>query len=242
MSPFPAESPLDPAGRVPDDLDKLVGGLAHEIKNPLSTIRLNLDLLAEELPDDSPLHRKARRRIDLVQRECGRLQDVLDRFLQFVRLRVGRFETCDLNVQLQGLLDFFRPQSVQAKVELIPYLESELPPVRLDREMFRGMLLNLFLNALQAMPSGGQLVLRTTAGVGPAEVLLELIDTGCGMTATSLDRAFEVFYSTKPSGTGLGLPWARKVVDGHGGRIELQSEPARGTRVAIFLPAHRPLE
>lgn len=226
-----------PAGATNSDVEwsNLVGGLAHEIKNPLSTIRLNLDLLAEELQGEGLAQRKAKRRVDLLQRETQRLQDVLDRFLQFVKLPDYRLEPTDLNHHVQNLLDFYRTQAERNKVELIPYLEPNLPKVKLDRELFRGVVLNLLLNAQQAMPEGGQLVVRTTAR--DLEVELDLIDTGVGMPPAALSRAFDIFFSTKAAGTGLGLPFARKVVEGHGGRIELQSEPGRGTRVCIRLPA-----
>lgn len=225
-----------PAGASNSDVEwsNLVGGLAHEIKNPLSTIRLNLDLLAEELQGEGLAQRKAKRRVDLLQRETQRLQDVLDRFLQFVKLPDYRLEPTDLNHHVQNLLDFYRTQAERNKVELIPYLEPNLPKVKLDRELFRGVVLNLLLNAQQAMPEGGQLVVRTTAR--DDEVELDLIDTGVGMPPTALSRAFDVFFSTKAAGTGLGLPFAKKVVEGHGGRIELQSEVGRGTRVCIRLP------
>jgi signal transduction histidine kinase len=106
--------------------------------------------------------------------------------------------------------------------------------VLLDREAFHGALLNLVLNAQQAMPNGGQLVLRTFPVVDG--VALDLIDNGCGMNADTREHIFEAFYSTKPSGSGLGLPTARKIIEAHGGRIGVESEPGRGTRFTIQLP------
>jgi signal transduction histidine kinase len=120
-------------------------------------------------------------------------------------------------------------------VELVRYLDPELPAVRLDRETFRSAVLNLLLNAVQAMDGGGQLVVRTRpAGLG---VALELIDTGPGMDAETLARVFQAFYTTKQGGSGLGLPTARKIVEAHGGTIDVETAPGRGTKVTIWLPA-----
>ena len=153
------------------EIARLAGGLAHEIKNPLSTIRLNMELLAEDFREsESPRDRRAMRKIELVERECQRLQDLLDGFLNFAKVRRLKLEPSDLNVQVLQVLDFFRPKAEEARIEIVDYLSSDLAMVLLDRESFHGALLNLVLNAQQAMPKGGQLVLRTyntAAGRGP---------------------------------------------------------------------------
>ena len=104
----------------------------------------------------------------------------------------------------------------------------------LDREAFHGALLNLLLNAEQAMPDGGQLVVRTYGT--PDGVALDLIDTGCGMDEDTQNRVFETFYSTKRGGSGLGLPTVKRIIEGHGGRVRLQSAPGRGTQITVYLP------
>jgi signal transduction histidine kinase len=219
----------------------LVGALAHEIRNPLSTIRLTMELLAEDFSTTDPesptkqRDRRAKVKIDLVRQECDRLQKLLGDFLDFARQESLTLEPANLNVELSQLLDFFAPQAREAQVEVVRYLDPELPNVRLDRETFRSAVLNLLINAVQAMESGGQLVARTrAAGLG---VILELIDTGPGMDPETLAKVFRAFYSTKQGGSGLGLPTARKIVEAHGGTIDLESAPGRGTRVTIWLPA-----
>lgn len=219
----------------------LVGALAHEIRNPLSTIRLNMELLAEDFEHtdpDSPTKqrdRRAKAKIDLVRQECDRLQKLLGDFLDFARQERLTLEPGSLNVELDQLLDFFAPQARDAAVEIVRYLDPELPMVRLDRETFRSAVLNLLINAVQALEAGGQLVVRTRpAGLG---VLVELIDTGPGMDADTLAKVFRAFYTTKQGGSGLGLPTARKIVEAHGGSIDIQSTPGRGTKVTIWLPA-----
>jgi len=219
----------------------LVGALAHEIRNPLSTIRLNMELLAEDFeqtdPDSPTKHRdrRARAKIDLVRQECDRLQKLLGDFLDFARQETLVLEPGNLNVEISQLLDFYAPQARDARVDIVRYLDPELPAVRLDRETLRSAILNLLINAVQAMEGGGQLVVRTRpAGLG---VLLELIDTGAGMDAETLGKVFRTFYSTKQGGSGLGLPTARKIIEAHGGTIDVESAPGRGTKVTIWLPA-----
>lgn len=239
----------DAAGTRPENYAEfaaLVGGLAHEIRNPLSTIRLNMELLAEDFPEprgDEPgksaaekqRDRRARAKIELVRQECDRLEKLLGDFLDFARQEKLALEPGSLNTELEQLLDFFAPRALEAGVEIVRYLDPELPAVRLDRETFRSAVLNLLLNAVQAMESGGQLVVRTrAAGLG---VLLELIDTGPGMDPDQLAKAFQAFYTTKQGGSGLGLPTARKIVEAHGGTIDVETAPGRGTKVTIWLPA-----
>lgn len=235
---MPPDNPVHPEPQ-PDDryaeIVRLVGALAHEIKNPLSTIRLNMDLLAEELGRaDSACDRRALRKVEIVQRECRRLQMLLEDFLNFARVRRLDLKPRDLNQEVKQLLEFFRPKAQAAGIELIDYLASDLPAVWLDSELFRAALLNLVLNAEQAMPRGGQLVVRT---YGTADgVAVDLIDTGCGMDEKTCARVFDAFFSTRPGGSGLGLPTARKIIEHHGGRIEVQSAPGRGTQFTIHLP------
>jgi signal transduction histidine kinase len=219
----------------------LVGALAHEIRNPLSTIRLNMELLAEDFEQTDPesptkqRDRRAKAKIDLVRQECDRLQKLLGDFLDFARQETLTLEPGSLNVEVDQLLDFFGPRARDVRVEIVRYLDPELPMVRIDRETFRSAVLNLLLNAVQAMDAGGQLVVRTRpAGLG---VLLELIDTGPGMDAETLAKVFRAFYTTKQGGSGLGLPTARKIVEAHGGTIDIESTLGRGTKVTIWLPA-----
>jgi signal transduction histidine kinase len=217
------------------EIARLTGALAHEIKNPLSTIRLNMELLAEDFVDsENPRDRRALNKVQVMQRECQRLQDLLDDFLSFAKVRRLELEPTDLNELVRQVLDFFTPKAREAKIEVIYYLDGGLPIVMLDRKAFHGALLNLVLNAEQAMREGGQLVVRTY--VVADGVALDVIDSGCGMDEKTMAKVFEAFYSTRPGGTGLGLPTARKIIEAHGGQIRVQSEPSRGTQFTIKLP------
>ena len=217
------------------EIARLAGGLAHEIKNPLSTIRLNMELLAEDFENaETPKDRRALRKVQVVERECQRLQDLLDDFLNFAKLRTPRLEPSNLNDQIDRVLTFFRPKAKKAGIEIVTYLAGELPTVLLDREAFHAALLNLVINAEQAVPKGGQLVVRTYATADG--VALDLIDTGCGMDEETCSKVFDAFFSTKSGGSGLGLPTTRKIVEAHGGQIAIQSELGRGTQFTIKLP------
>jgi signal transduction histidine kinase len=156
----------------------LVGGLAHEIRNPLSTIRLNMELLAEDFENtdpDSPTKqrdRRAKAKIDLVRQECDRLQKLLGDFLDFARQESLTLEPGSLNAEIEQLLDFFSIRATEAGVEIVRYLDPELPAVRLDRETFRSAVLNLLLNAAQAIAPGATTPARiwTNRSVPPARM------------------------------------------------------------------------
>jgi two-component system, NtrC family, sensor histidine kinase HydH len=213
----------------------LAGGLAHEIRNPLSTMGMLLELMAEDLhAPTTPRDRRILAQIKTLQRECGHLEEILNAFLQFARLGEIELVESDVNQAVSEFMEFYKPQAQEHGIEISPHLASDLPPVRIDRSLFRQMLLNLALNAQQAMPGGGIMELQTRMEDGRVE--LALIDNGLGMDEAIRAKLFEVFFSTKVGGSGLGLPTVRKIVEAHQGRIACQSEPGRGTRFVISLP------
>jgi len=217
------------------EIAQLAGGLAHEIKNPLSTIRLNVGLLAEDLAEgDSPQDRRALKKIEIVQRECLRLEELLNDFLNFARAHKLDLEPVDINRQLKETLDFFGPRARESKIDIIEYFANNLPTVMLDRRSFHRAVLNLVINAQQAMPNGGQLVVRTRAAANA--VAIDLIDTGTGIDDKTKERLFDPFFSSKRGGSGLGLPTTRKIIEAHGGLIAMQSEIGHGTQFTILLP------
>jgi signal transduction histidine kinase len=218
-----------------EEIASLAGGLAHEIRNPLSTIRLNLELLSEDLGEgDSARDQRLRRKVDTVQRECRHLERILDDFLEFARAHALRTARVQLNDEVRRFLDFFQPQAADHGVELSPHLATQLPEVELDARLFQQVLENLSRNALQAMPDGGRLEFLTSERDG--RILLEIIDNGCGMDETTQARMFDTFFSTKPGGSGLGLPTVRRIVEAHGGEMACDSAVRRGTRFRISLP------
>jgi signal transduction histidine kinase len=217
------------------ELAELAGGFIHEIKNHLSTLGLNLQLLAEDFQDpQTQRERRALERIQRLQTECQRLVDVSNDFLRFARIKDLQFAPTDLAGVVDELIDFFGPMARQANIDIKPYMPADLPPVPIDRELFKQALLNLMLNAQQAMPEGGTLTIQ--AERRPGEVCLRLIDTGKGMAPEVLAKLFKPFFSTKPGGSGLGLATTRKIIEAHGGAIEVQSAVGRGTLFTIHLP------
>jgi signal transduction histidine kinase len=217
------------------EIAALAGGLAHEIKNPLSTISLNLELLGEDVAGgDSPRDRRMLKKIVAVQRECRRLEAILEDFLKFARVGELELVECDLNQMVRDFIEFYQPEAAANGVEISPHLAPDLPAVRLDSPLFRQVLVNLALNAQQAMPRGGIIEMQTRVHDGRVE--LEIIDNGCGMDENTLSRLFTAFFSTKQGGSGLGLATVKRIVEAHGGRVTVESAPARGTRFTVSLP------
>ena len=217
------------------EIASLAGGLALEIRNPLSTIALNLDLLKEDLlAGDSPRERRMLQKVVGLRNQCSHLERLLNDFLQFAR--VGSLEQCpaDLNVLVQEFIDFYQPQAKEQGIEISPHLAANLPQVNIDFRLFLQVLTNLSRNAQQAMPRGGVLELQTYCRDN--RVMLDIIDTGEGMTPETQAKMFDAFYSTKKDGSGLGLPTVRKIVEAHHGTILCDSEVGRGTRFSISLP------
>ena len=218
------------------ELAELAGGFIHDIKNHLSTIGLNLQLLAEDF--EEPQSQRERRALDRIQRlqgECQRLVDVSNDFLRFARVKDLDLRPTELASVVEELVIFFGPTAMTDNIDIKSYFPSDLPPVRLDREMFKQALLNLLLNAQQAMPGGGEITIQAVRDND--DVVLNVIDTGKGMAPDVAAKVFRPFYSTRTGGSGLGLPTTRKIIEAHGGTIDLQSEVGRGTKFTIRLPA-----
>jgi two-component system sensor histidine kinase HydH len=217
-------------------LAELAGGFIHEIKNHLGTLGLNLQLLAEDL--DDPQNNKERRalaRVQKLQSDCERLTSLSNDFLRFARIKDLERTPTDLAKLIEEMIDFFEPTAKAANIDIRVYMPGDLPAVPLHRDMFKQALLNLLLNAEQAMPEGGQITLQAAMAPGPA-VCFNIIDTGKGIPPEALGKIFEPFFSTKTTGSGLGLPTTKRIVEAHGGEISVESEVGKGTKFSIRLP------
>jgi len=239
MEPDPALQAIDPAM-----LSRLAGGLAHELKNPLSTLGLHLSLLREQWEaDDSALASRSVRSLTTIQKEVARLDEILEDFLRFARTGELDLEKVSMNVLVEEVVAFLIPEAQARGVQIETFLDSNLPELHLDRARMKQLILNLLINARQAMEErgGGRITVMThpdsAAGLG---VILEVVDDGPGMDPATLERAFEAYYSTKNGGSGLGLALVNRVADAHGGQIDLQSAPGHGTRVMVRLPLSPP--
>ena len=212
-----------------------VGGFVHEIKNHVNTLSLNLQLLAEDFEGcESPRDRQAAERINQLGDECRAISELANDFLKFVRGAELDLKPTALGSVITRLVDFFSPTAKSMDIDLKWYPAPELPKVNLDVEMFKKVLLNLMLNAQEAMPDGGTLILQARSHNG--SVVLEVIDTGAGMDGDWLKTIFTPFTTNKEGGTGLGLATSRKIVEAHGGSISVESELGRGSKFTIRLP------
>jgi two-component system, NtrC family, sensor histidine kinase HydH len=217
------------------ELAELAGGFIHEIKNHISTLGLNIQLLAEDFEQaKTPIERKAYDRILRLQNECQRLSELSNDFLRFARLRELNRQPASLLDVVGDIVDFFYPTARAAGIEIKTFLATDLPLVPMDVDLFKQALLNLMLNAEQAMNEGGELIVQARAE--PGWVRLDVIDNGIGMSPENLARCFSAFHTTKAGGNGLGLPTTRRIVEMHGGRIDVQSELGKGTQFSIRLP------
>lgn len=217
------------------ELGTLTGGLAHEIKNPLSTVQLNLQLLSEDISHDDPAHRRLANRLATVQKETARLRDILDDFLRYAGKQEIDRKPVDINSLLEELVDFFSAQAQAQRVQLRLRPAAQKLVVPLDERLIQQAILNLLINATQAMPSEGGEILLSARQEGQTAII-DVIDTGRGIPPEALEKIFEAYYSTRSGGTGLGLAIARRVIEAHGGKISVSSEVGKGTRFTIALP------
>lgn len=228
------------------ELGSMTAGLAHEIKNPLSTVGLNAQLLAEGIHDaDLPAQERDRllNRIDALSREAERLRAILTDFLQFAGRVKPDAKPRDLVRIVAEVRDFFHPQCDQSRVVMRTMLPETPVRVPVDESLLKQALLNLMINATQAMSNGaapgddegrGELILQIDADDDEARI--HVIDTGPGIEPDRLDRIFHPYVSHTAGGTGLGLSTARRIIEEHGGRIDAHSDVGRGSDFVIHLP------
>jgi len=228
-------------------LGAVAGGLVHEIRNPLSTMNVTLQLLQEDFPADAEGDRAARtaRRLNSLLGEVKRLEDILDDFLRYAGIRRLDLAQVDLNRVLEEVTAFMSPECARAQVDLAFYPDRSLPIMRLDERLVKQAVLNLLLNALQAMERDegdrtreDQLIVRTQLEGEMARI--DVIDTGEGIPAAVRDRVWEVYYSRKKTGSGLGLPTARRIAEEHGGSLDFETEEGKGTDFILRLPLAGP--
>jgi signal transduction histidine kinase len=234
------------------ELGSMTAGLAHEIKNPLSTIGLNAQLLAEGINDaemSETERERLLRRLDALSREGERLRAILTDFLEFAgRVKLDA-QPRDLVRIVTELRDFFHPQCDQNRIVLRTSLPDEPVAAQVDESLFKQAMLNLMINATQAMSDGG--LESTDRGAGPrGELILQVeadddearvhvIDTGPGIEPDRLERIFHPYVSHTTGGTGLGLSTARRIIEEHGGSLAAHSEVGRGSDFVIHLPRRR---
>jgi two-component system sensor histidine kinase HydH len=211
-------------------LGTMAAGLAHEVRTPLSVIRGSAEIIARAARPDTRESELG----DFIIAEADRLARLVDEMLAFARPREPRREPIDLARAAARVAEgWARGATATVRLET----ELEPAPVLADPEQMVQVALNLATNAAQASPPGGEIHLRTRAGGD--EAVLEVEDSGRGISPDDRERVWTPFFSGRSGGTGLGLPIVRRIVEAHGGRVEIESEVGRGTRVTVRLPLDR---
>jgi two-component system sensor histidine kinase HydH len=252
--PAPVE-PEAPLARLAA-LGRISAGMAHELRNPLAGIGTNAEVLRRRLDPEDP----GRRAVNFILEEVARLDRLIEELLQFARPPAPRLSHHDLRDSIERALALARSRIDAARVALRLRVEGEPPGVFVDPEQMVQVILNVILNAIQAMPEGGELgiLLRTVERLGPAAgragrraddparggplrrfLELEVRDTGVGIPESDLAQVFEPFFTTRAAGTGLGLAVSQALVQQHGGAIAIESQLARGTTVTILIPVEK---
>jgi len=225
------------------DVAAMAGSLVHEIKNPLSTINLSAQLLQEEWKNAStPKEQRALRRLEVMSSEVQRVERIIETFLRFTERHELALAVKSLNEMLEDLAEFVTAEAERSGVQLRLGLSSELEAFSFDVDLVRQVFQNLVQNACQAMSTeGGELILKTDRVTrdGVEYAVGEVIDTGPGIEGDKLERVFELYYSTRQGGTGFGLAISRRIVEEHGGFIEVQSAKGKGSQFSVYLPLQR---
>jgi signal transduction histidine kinase len=234
-----------------EELGKLTGELAHEIKNPLSSIKINLKLAREELEaaksaqagqtgreQSSQKFTRALRKIAVIEKEMDRLERILEGFLRYIGKTELQLASVDISSLISDMMDFYSPQARSHSIIIRQQLYDKPLVCKADEGMLKQVILNLFINARQAMSDGGELLIRTERR--NKDAVIQIGDTGSGIAGDKLPNIFDVYYSSRPQGSGLGLPTAKKIVEAHDGTISVDSELGKGTSFTIELPLQNP--
>ena len=213
-------------------LGRLTSGVAHEVKNPLNAMMIHVELLKERLEDSGVDVKKS---LEVIGGEIRRLDRVVQGFLKFMRPQELTLKPVDLNAMLQSVCALLEAESLSHGVRFVLELDAALPAVSADEELLRQAFINIVQNAVQAMPSGGAVRIRTR----PEEVdwvRVTVTDQGVGIAPEDVDKIFKLYYTSKPGGSGIGLSVVYRIVQLHDGTVEAKSELGRGTAVIVRLP------
>lgn len=214
-------------------LGQLSAGLAHELRNPLGTIKASAEMLARQVSAENEVAREV---AGFISTEVDRTNSLVTRFLQFARPLQVRVENADLAHMLDRAIA--AAEREPNNVTIYKNFDPEIPPFPFDAELMERVVYNLVVNAAQATPAGGAVTVKTRAAGGTVEI--SVIDRGQGIQPKDLPNIFNPFFTTKPTGVGLGLAIVSKIVDEHRGKITVESEPGRGSVFRVLLPMVRP--
>ncbi len=214
-------------------LGQLTAGLAHELRNPLATMRSSAELLTRQVTSENEI---AREMASNITEEVDRTGSLITRFLDFARPRSLQLEAIDVHTMLDRAIDRF--SKAGATVSVFKNYSPDIPPVRMDAAMMQQVILNLLTNAAQASPAGASVTVKTVRNKNAVDIAV--IDRGSGIAPKNLESIFNPFFTTKPEGVGLGLAVVSKIVEEHDGRISVDSTPGEGSVFVIHLPLGGP--
>lgn len=212
-------------------LGQLAAGIAHEIRNPLTSINILIHSLRERLPSENSLQED----IKVIEEEIHRMNEIVDQFLRFAKPSSPFLEKTDVLSIFEETLQLLRPQIEKQRIVVEKEFQA-LPMIQMDPEQMKQAMLNLLLNAIQAMPEGGQLTLKGQNSKDGQWIHLSIEDSGMGISPEDIDKLFDPFFSTKEGGVGLGLSITHRIIDQHHGKIEVENAPEKGTIFTVWLP------
>ncbi|MFA6450654.1 MAG: ATP-binding protein [bacterium] len=211
-------------------IGQLSAGIAHEVRNPLAGIKGAVEIIASDIGDSNPKHRF----VGIINKEIARLESLVTEFLRFARPPKPEFAPDNINRVVRSVLELSRKHLSESRVDVKTLLDNDIPPSFIDTNQLKQVVLNLLLNAAQAMPDGGSLAIRTYKHNN--SIYLELADTGKGIPEGSENDIFAPFFTTRPGGTGLGLAVSLRIIRGHGGDITVSPNSDGGATFIVKLP------
>lgn len=211
-------------------LGEMVAGVAHEIKNPLGIIQSTAEFL-NNMPDVDENHKKLS---NVITEESIRLNRIVTEFLDFARPHELNLHDFNLNEIIQKNIDFLKPEIDKKDIAVETNIDSQGFQITADQDLLHRVFMNLILNAMQAIPGEGKININVAEEKGGYRI--DIMDSGCGISDENLNKIFNPFFTTKEKGSGLGLPIVRKIIEGHGGTIDIGSEEGAGTKVSLHLP------
>ena len=214
-------------------LGQLAAGIAHEIRNPLTSINILIHSLRERLPSENSQQED----LKVIEEEIHRMNEIVDQFLRFAKPASPLLEKTDVLSIFEETLQLLRPQIEKQRIVVEKEFQA-LPMIQMDPEQMKQAMLNLLLNAIQAMPEGGQLTMKGQNSKDGQWIHLSIEDSGMGISPEDIDKLFDPFFSTKERGIGLGLSITHRIIDQHHGKIEVENAPEKGTIFTVWLPIH----
>nr|WP_111901843.1 BA3702 family sensor histidine kinase [Bacillus cereus] len=208
---------------------QLTAGIAHEIRNPLTSLKGFLTLLKPDITEQNKWY------VDVMLSEISQMESITSQFMAMSKPQVLSIHSCQIKKLIEEVVTFILPTAIMHNVHIIMDHSSVLPEIQCDGNQLKQVFINIFKNAIEAMPTGGKIFIRTQ-WIEERSVLIRIIDEGCGIPQDRISRLGEPFYSLKEKGTGLGLMMCYKIIEEHQGKLEITSELNTGTTVDICLP------